>query len=76
MTSENKSPIRAITIEEIFEFEFAFSPHSFPKFSIREESSKGEFFQEIRHQKKENLIQLSHLRAYVKTLDLQVQSVL
>jgi len=40
MTSENESPIRAITIEEIFEFEFAFSPHSFPKFSIREESSK------------------------------------
>ena len=53
MTSENESPIRAITIEEIFEFEFAFSPHSFPKFSVREESSKGEFFQEIRPQKKE-----------------------
>ena len=47
MTSENESPIRAITIEEIFEFEFAFSPHSFPKFSIHEESSEGEFFQEI-----------------------------
>ena len=44
MTSKNESPIRAITIEEIFEFEFAFSPHSFPKFSIREESSKGDFF--------------------------------
>jgi len=41
MTSENESPIRAITIEEIFEFEFAFSPHSFPKFSIHEESSEG-----------------------------------
>ena len=53
MTSENESPIRAITIEEIFEFEFAFSPHSFPKFSICGESSKGEFFQEIRPQKKE-----------------------
>ena len=53
MTSENKSPIRAFTIEEIFEFEFAFSPHSFPKFSIRNESSKGEFFQDIRPQKKE-----------------------
>ena len=55
MTSENESPIRALTIEEIFEFEFAFSPHSFPKFSVREESSKakGEFFQEIRPQKKE-----------------------
>ena len=54
MTSENESSsIREITIEEIFEFEFAFSPHSFPKFSIREELSKGEFFQEIRPQKKE-----------------------
>ena len=52
MTSENESPICAFTIEEIFEFEFAFSPHTFPKFSIREESSKGEFFQEIRPQKK------------------------
>ena len=53
MTSEKESPsIRAITIKEIFEFEFAFSPHSFPKFSINEESTKGEFFQEIRLQKK------------------------
>ena len=43
MTSVNESPsICAFTIEEIFEFEFAFSPHSFPKFC--EESSKGEFF--------------------------------
>ena len=53
MTSENKSPIRAFTIEEIFEFEFAFSPHSFPKFSIREESSEGKFFPEIPPLKKE-----------------------
>ena len=53
MTSEYESPIRAFTVEEILEFEFAFSPHSFPKFSIREESSKGKFFQEIRPQKKE-----------------------
>ena len=58
MTSENESPIRAITIEEIFEFEFAFSPHSFPKFSIREESSKSEFFQEIRPQKEEKWISI------------------
>ena len=58
MTSVNESPsICAFTIEEIFEFEFAFSPHSFPKFSIRNESSKGEFFQDIRPQKKEKWIQ-------------------
>ena len=54
MTSENESSsISAITIEEIFEFEFAFSPHSFPKFSIREESSEGKFFPEIPPLKKE-----------------------
>ena len=56
MTSENESPICAFTIEEIFEFEFAFSPHSFPKFC--EESSKGEFFQEIRPQKGEKWTQI------------------